>query len=166
MRRCGRAVLHRSKVEAYLAGLQGEHRERNKVTVDEAEQTALRYWTRTSYKPNVIFRTSSVEAVRSMVARNMDVTILSDMVYRPWPLDGARIEATSIHDKVEPMNVGLARKREVEPSPPIKCIVDLLRDQFVERSTWMNKVWIGASLTKKTFLGDRTNGVAPHSPFR
>lgn len=110
------------------------------LTVDEAEQSALRYWARTSNMPNVVFRTSSVEAVRSMVARNMGVTILSDMVYRPWSLDGARIEATSIRDKVDPMNVGLAWKKGVEPSPPVKSIVDLLKDQFVERSTWINEV--------------------------
>ena len=56
-----------------------------------AEKSALRYWDRTPYRPNVIFRTLSVEGVRSMVAAGMGITILSDMVYRPWSLEGQRI---------------------------------------------------------------------------
>jgi DNA-binding transcriptional LysR family regulator len=38
------------------------------LTVDEAERSAMRYWQCTPHVPNVIFRTLSVEAVRSMVA--------------------------------------------------------------------------------------------------
>ncbi len=34
-RRCGHAVLHRSKVAALVTDLQVEHRERHKVTVDQ-----------------------------------------------------------------------------------------------------------------------------------
>jgi len=78
------------------------------LTVDEASQTAGRYWARTSSRPNVIFRTSSLEAVRSMVASGMGVTILSDMVYRPWSLEGQRIEARSLQDDIPTMDVGLA----------------------------------------------------------
>ena len=40
------------------------------VTVVEAAQSALEYWSKTPYQPNVILRTSSMEAVRSMVANN------------------------------------------------------------------------------------------------
>ena len=62
------------------------------LTVDEAAYTALRYWNETPFKPDVRLRTSSVEAVRSMVANGSGVAVLSDMVYRPWSLEGRRIE--------------------------------------------------------------------------
>lgn len=78
------------------------------LTVDEASNTAQRYWNKTAYRPNTIFRTSSVEAVRSFVAGGMGVTILSDMVYRQWSLDGRRVEVVSLADKVPTMDVGLA----------------------------------------------------------
>lgn len=78
------------------------------LTVDEASNTAQRYWNRTSYKPNTIFRTSSVEAVRSMVSSGMGISILSDMVYRPWSLEGRRVETIEVADKVPTMDVGLA----------------------------------------------------------
>jgi DNA-binding transcriptional LysR family regulator len=86
------------------------------LTVDEASQTALRYWENTPHRPREIFRTSSVEAVRSMVATGMGVTILSDMVYRPWSLDGQRIETRSLADPVPTMDVGLAWKRGAKPT--------------------------------------------------
>ena len=84
------------------------------LTVDEASNTAQRYWNKTNYRPNTQFRTSSVEAVRSMVASGMGVTILSDMVYRPWSLDGRRVEVISLADRIPSMDVGLAWAANVE----------------------------------------------------
>lgn len=83
------------------------------LTVDEASRTAGRYWETHGLQPNVVFATSSVEAVRSMVAEGMGVTILSDMVYRPWSLEGQRIEQRSTKEAIPSMDVGLswARKR-------------------------------------------------------
>ncbi len=78
------------------------------LTVDEAAQSSLKYWSKTTHQPDVIFRTSSVKAVRSMVANNQGVAILSDMVHRPWSLEGRRIETINIQDPVPPMDVGLA----------------------------------------------------------
>lgn len=78
------------------------------LTVDEAKDTASRYWAKVGLTPKVIFTTSSVEAVRSMVANGMGVTILSDMVYRPWSLEGQRIELRSVAEPIPSMDVGLA----------------------------------------------------------
>ncbi|MCA1242082.1 LysR family transcriptional regulator [Stappia stellulata] len=86
------------------------------LTVDEASNTAQRYWNRTNYRPRTVFRTSSVEAVRSMVANGMGVTILSDMVYRPWSLDGRRVEVKALADRIPTMDVGLAWATNVEQS--------------------------------------------------
>jgi DNA-binding transcriptional LysR family regulator len=77
------------------------------LTVDEASRTAGRYWDQYGLTPKVVFSTSSVEAVRSMVAAGMGVTILSDMVYRPWSLEGQRIEQRQTIEAVPSMDVGL-----------------------------------------------------------
>lgn len=87
------------------------------LTVDEASRTAGRYWKRESLKPNVVFNTSSVEAVRSMVADGIGVTILSDMVYRPWSLEGQRIELRTIAADIPTMDVGLAWSKANKQSP-------------------------------------------------
>jgi len=87
------------------------------LTVDEAANTTLRYWGGSTWHPNTLLRTSSVEAVRSMVADGQGVTILSDMVYRPWSLEGKRIETVNPGSPIPPMDVGLAWARGTEISP-------------------------------------------------
>jgi DNA-binding transcriptional LysR family regulator len=84
------------------------------LTVDEANSTTQRYWCHTPYRPNVAFSTSSVEAVRSMVSNGIGITILSDMVYRPWSLEGKRVEVMTVSDDVPSMDIGLAWRRDQE----------------------------------------------------
>lgn len=96
------------------------------LNVDEAEQTAMRYWVQAGLKPKTIFSTSSVEAVRSMVASGAGVAVLSDMVYRPWSLEGQRVEQIDLIDPVPDMEVGVAWARERELSGPAKAMRDLL----------------------------------------
>lgn len=81
------------------------------LTVDEARKTASRYWEAAGLTPKTVLATSSVEAVRSLVAAGMGVTILSDMVYRPWSLEGQRIEVRSLVEPIPSMDVGLAWSR-------------------------------------------------------
>jgi DNA-binding transcriptional LysR family regulator len=97
------------------------------LTVDEAKHTAMRYWSLVAREPRVIFRTSSVEAVRSMVAGGMGVTILSDLVYRPWSLEGQRIETRVVEDDVPSMDVGLAWRRDAVLSPTARAFRDFMR---------------------------------------
>ncbi|MBB4002093.1 LysR family transcriptional regulator [Aurantimonas endophytica] len=87
------------------------------LTVDEAKTTASRYWEAAGLTPRTVLVTSSVEAVRSLVAAGMGVTVLSDMVYRPWSLEGQRIEVRALDDKVPSMDVGLAWARDRDISP-------------------------------------------------
>jgi len=101
------------------------------LTVDEADQTALRYWEPSGLKPRVMLRTSSVEAVRSMVANGTGVAILSDLVYRPWSLEGRRIETLSLTDHVPPMSVGLAWRRDREFTAPMKAFREYFRNSFL-----------------------------------
>ena len=88
------------------------------LTVDEASRTAGRYWDHHGLTPKVVFSTSSVEAVRSMVAAGMGVTILSDMVYRPWSLEGQRIEQRQTIEGIPSMDVGLTWPKNRPLSAP------------------------------------------------
>jgi len=100
------------------------------LTVDEAHQTTEKYWEQSPYRPNIILRTSSVEAVRSMVANGTGITVLSDMVYRPWSLEGQRIETRTVDDPVPPMDVGLAWNRTADLSPAARAFHDFLSQTF------------------------------------
>ncbi len=88
------------------------------LTVDEARKTASRYWDKAGLSPKVVLATSSVEAVRSLVAAGVGVTILSDMVYRPWSLEGQRIDVRNLVDPIPSMDVGLAWARTRPIGPP------------------------------------------------
>ncbi|MEW3487796.1 LysR family transcriptional regulator [Pseudomonas aeruginosa] len=98
------------------------------LTVDEAGQSALRYWQQSGHRPQVILHTSSVEAVRSMVS---GVAILSDLVYRPWSLEGKRIETLSLVDPVPSMSVGLAWRRDTEASAGMRAFREYFRQSFL-----------------------------------
>lgn len=108
------------------------------LTVDEALHTAQRYWEGTSYRPNVIFSTSSVEAVRTMVAAGMGITILSDLIYRPWSLEGQRLETRDVVDEIPSMDVGVAWKKGAEITPPTEAFIDFLIRTFREPSRPMH----------------------------
>ena len=100
------------------------------LTVDEANQTAARYWKATQLRPNVVFRTSSVEAVRSLVADGMGITILSDMVYRPWSLEGQRIELRNVEADIPTMDVGIAWNRARQQEPATRTFHEFLSLSF------------------------------------
>lgn len=77
------------------------------LEVDEGERSTLNYWRTHGLRPDIALRTRSMEALRGLVAHGFGVTMLSDMVYRPWSLEGRKIEAVPITDAVPPMEAGL-----------------------------------------------------------
>ncbi|MCP4185819.1 MAG: LysR family transcriptional regulator [Hyphomicrobiales bacterium] len=96
------------------------------LTIDEASNTAQSYWNKTPYKPETLFRTSSVEAVRSMVANGMGICILSDMVYRPWSLEGRRVEVIEVSEKIPTMDVGLAWSNNAVHNEAAKAFIEFI----------------------------------------
>lgn len=100
------------------------------LTVDEASHTSLKYWSQTPYQPKIILRTSSVEAVRSMVSNGQGVAVLSDMVHRPWSLEGRRVETITLSDPVPSMDIGLAWKKGVSFSPAAEAVRLYFRSAF------------------------------------
>ena len=96
------------------------------ITVDEAEQSTLRYWKKKRLEPNVAFRTTSMEALRGLVAHGFGVTILSDMVFRPWSLEGKRIEARPILDAVPQMDAGMIWRKGGQLSGPAAALQQFL----------------------------------------
>lgn len=82
------------------------------LDMDEHIETVGKYWGRQGLHPRVRFQSRSPEAVRSLVALQQGVTILSDLVYRPWSLEGRRILRRDLSDEVPTMDIGgVWRKR-------------------------------------------------------
>ncbi|EKS70076.1 MULTISPECIES: LysR family transcriptional regulator [Caballeronia] len=96
------------------------------ITVDEGEQSTMRYWHKKRIEPNIAFRTSSMEALRGLVAHGFGVTVLSDMVFRPWSLEGKRIEARPVNDAIPHMEAGMIWRKGATLSAPSTAVQQFL----------------------------------------
>lgn len=81
------------------------------LTVDEIEENTGKLLSALGARPHVAFRTRSVEAVRSLVATGAGVALLPDLVYRPWSLEGDRIESRDISGSLPVVQVGMVWRR-------------------------------------------------------
>ncbi len=81
------------------------------LTVDETEENTGKLLSALGARPHVAFRTRSVEAVRSLVATGAGIALLPDLVYRPWSLEGDRIESRDISGSLPVVQVGMVWRR-------------------------------------------------------
>ena len=73
----------------------------------------------------------AVEAIRRMVLAGAGVTILSDMVYRPWSLEGDKLESREISQQIPTMDVGLAWSKSAELPAPARSFIEFCRMEFL-----------------------------------
>lgn len=78
---------------------------------EEIEEASSRILAPLRQRPRVAFRTRSVEAVRSLVATGAGVTILPSLVWRPWSLEGDRIEIRDVSGDLPTIQVGVAWRK-------------------------------------------------------
>ncbi|MFJ1258480.1 LysR family transcriptional regulator [Cupriavidus sp. CuC1] len=103
------------------------------LDMDEHIATVGKYWGQYGLAPQVRYQSCSIEAVRSLVAAGRGIAILSDLVYRPWSLEGQRIVRRGIADKVPSMDVGLVWKRESATPGNVVALADYLRSALKGR---------------------------------
>lgn len=97
------------------------------LDMDEHVSTVRKYWGTYGLAPRVRIQSKSIEAVRSMVALGLGVTILSDLVYRSWSLEGHRIGRRDLSMPIPTMDVGAVWHRKGILPAPAKVLLDLLR---------------------------------------
>src|SRR6478609_9530153 len=76
--------------------------------LDETPRNTLKFWRSFKLEPNIRYRVSSIEALRSLVAQGLAIAILSDVIYRPFSSEGLRIETRPLLDGLPVIEVGLA----------------------------------------------------------
>ena len=103
------------------------------LTVDEIEGETRRLMGALSVKPEIAFRTRSVEAVRSLVATGAGVALLPSLVYRPWSLEGDRIAIRDVSGDLPSVQVGLAWRKGAPLSPVARNFVGLAQGAVPER---------------------------------
>ncbi|OIQ24477.1 MAG: LysR family transcriptional regulator [Alphaproteobacteria bacterium MedPE-SWcel] len=97
------------------------------LDIDEMGETAIRSLASPGVRPKVAFRTRSVEAVRSLVATGAGIAVLPDLVYRPWSLEGDRIESRDISGKLPSVQLGLVWRKGSPLTPAAKDFIDIVQ---------------------------------------
>jgi DNA-binding transcriptional LysR family regulator len=105
------------------------------LMVDEIEESTGALMTALQVKPKIAFRTRSVEAVRSLVATGAGLAILPGLVYRPFTLEGDRIEIRDVSGDLPSIQVGLAWRRGAPLSKPARDFIRVAQSGLPGRGT-------------------------------
>lgn len=97
------------------------------LDIDEMGENAVRFLSAMGARPKVAFRTRSVEAVRSLVATGAGIALLPDLVYRPWSLEGDRIESRDISGALPSVQLGLVWRKGSPLSPAARDFVEIVQ---------------------------------------
>ncbi len=103
------------------------------LTIDEIEENTGKLLTALGTRPHVAFRTRSVEAVRSLVATGAGIALLPDLVYRPWSLEGDRIESRDISGSLPVVQVGMVWRRGSGLTQTARDFIGIAQGQRVMR---------------------------------
>jgi len=103
------------------------------LMVDEIEESMRQLMAAMEVKPTIAFRTRSVEAVRSLVATGAGMAILPSLVYRPWSLEGDRIEIRDVSGDLPSVQVGLAWRRGAPVSQPARNFIKVAQSTLPGR---------------------------------
>jgi DNA-binding transcriptional LysR family regulator len=99
------------------------------LTVDEIEEATVKLLSALGQKPQIAFRTRSVEAVRSLVATGAGVSLLPDLVYRPWSLEGDRIEYRDVSGTLPVVQVGIVWRKGSNLSRAVRDFIGVAQAQ-------------------------------------
>lgn len=99
------------------------------LEADRIDELMRSVWARHQLKPRTLLRTSSLEAVRSLVGAGAGIAVLPDFLYRPWTLDAEHVEARPLRDDLPTVDVGLVWRRGSVQKPTAQEFIDLAREQ-------------------------------------
>lgn len=99
------------------------------LEADRVESVLRAVWSRHGLHPDVVLRTSSLEAVRSLVGVGAGIALLPDFLYRPWTLDADHIEVRTLRDAVPSIDVGLVWRRGTRTRDVVSEFIEVAREQ-------------------------------------
>jgi len=104
-------VGHRLLVQEQLAIGDLEDAALIGLSIDEMLQSSAALWRAAGVQPKLALTTSSVEAVRSLVATGAGLAVMPDMTFRAWSLEGDRLEVRPLQGVDTVLDVGVAWRR-------------------------------------------------------
>ena len=103
------------------------------LDIDEMGEAAMKLLSALGTRPKIAFRTRSVEAVRSLVATGAGIALLPDLVYRPWSLEGDRIESRDVSGALPVVQVGMVWRKGSPLSAAAKDFISIAKGQQTAR---------------------------------
>jgi DNA-binding transcriptional LysR family regulator len=98
------------------------------LEADRIEGIMGTVWARHNLKPRTLLKTSSLEAVRSLVGAGVGVAVLPDFLYRPWTLDAEHVDVRTLRDDLPTVDVGLIWRRGSALKPAAAEFTDIARE--------------------------------------
>ncbi|RWB69989.1 LysR substrate-binding domain-containing protein [Mesorhizobium sp.] len=98
------------------------------LDIDELLEAITSWLHAEALDDRIVFKTTSVEAVRSMIGTGAGVAILPDMALRPYTLEGDRLEARPINNLSLTLDVGLVWRRGSSSSAQADIFRTLVTD--------------------------------------
>jgi DNA-binding transcriptional LysR family regulator len=99
------------------------------LEADRIDDLMRAVWSRHQLKTRTILRTSSLEAVRSLVGAGLGVAVLPDFLYRAWTLDAEHVDVRRLRDEVPTVDVGLVWRRGSGLKPVALEFIEQAREQ-------------------------------------
>jgi len=104
------------------------------LMLDEIEEATGKLLGALGSRPPVAFRTRSVEAVRSLVATGAGIAIRPDLVYRPWSLEGDRLESRDVSGALPVVQVGIVWRKGSAPKQTTVNFINVAKAQRMLRN--------------------------------
>jgi DNA-binding transcriptional LysR family regulator len=98
------------------------------LEADRIDELMAAVWSRHRLEPRVILRTSSLEAVRSLVGAGAGIAVLPDFLYRPWTLDAEHVDVRPLRDALPTVDVGLVWRRGSGLKPAAGEFIEMARE--------------------------------------
>jgi DNA-binding transcriptional LysR family regulator len=98
------------------------------LEADRIDDLMRGVWARHQLKPRTILRTTSLEAVRSLVGAGAGIAVLPDFLYRPWTLDAEHVDVRPVRDALPTVDVGLVWRRGSGLKPAAREFIELARE--------------------------------------
>jgi len=95
---------------------------------EDLERAAGDLWERSGHDPRVAVRTRSVEATRNLIATGCGVSILPEVLFRAWSLDGEQLVAVPLADAPPPLEIGVVWRRGSPVSTAIEAFIAVARE--------------------------------------
>lgn len=98
------------------------------LEADRIDDLMRAVWSRHQLKPRSLLKTSSLEAVRSLVGTGAGIAVLPDFLYRPWTLEAEHVDARALRDELPTVDVGLVWRRGLALKPAAVEFIEVARE--------------------------------------